>query len=380
MGEFMVPCLHRLMIRRHYQFMPKYIKILLEDIGLWRQGWGNYIERKFKRWGTAFETQKNVIVDILMARRGTYQRPFLMVSLVMLLLTGVVGAPAIANAYPGGLPNQLNDFTPSSAVATNLDFTDYGIQTQVSQKPRDQVITYKAEKGDTLSTIADKFGVSTDTIRWENDLTSDDISIGQSLKIPPVSGIVHTVEAGETIQSIAKKYKTDPQKIVNFPFNDFADLDTFALNVGQTLIIPDGVQPQAPAIIFAPPSFATAPLGTGKLLWPTNGVITQYPIWYHMAFDIANPSLPAVMAADNGIVISVGWDRYGYGNHVIIDHGAGLSTLYAHLTEYYVKVGDHVSRGQVIAKMGSTGRSTGPHLHFETRINNVPVNPTQFFQ
>lgn len=359
--------------------MPKQIKILWEDINLWRQGWANYIERRLKRFGGGFESQKNIVVDILMARRGTYQRPFLTISLFILLLTGVVSAPVIANAYPGGLPNQLASFTPSSAVATNLDFSDYGIQTQVSEKPRDQVITYKAVKGDTISTIADKFGISADTIRWENDLSSDDVSIGQELKIPPVSGIVHKVTEGETIQSIAKKYKTDPQKIVNFPFNDFADLESFSLSVGQTLIIPDGVQPQAPAIAYTAPSF-TAPMGTGRLLWPTSGIITQYPVWYHMAFDIANPAAPGVMAADNGVVVFTGWDRYGYGNNVIIDHGGGLSTLYAHLTEYYVKVGDRVSRGQVIAKMGSTGRSTGMHLHFETRMNNTPINPSQFFK
>ncbi len=125
--------------------MPKYLTILWEDITLWREGWAHYIERKLRRWGTVFESQKDIIVDILMARRGTYQRPFLMISLAILLLTGVVSAPAIASAYPGGLPSQLASFTPSSAVATNLDFADYGIQTQVSQKPRDQVITYKGK-------------------------------------------------------------------------------------------------------------------------------------------------------------------------------------------------------------------------------------------
>lgn len=360
--------------------MPKYFKLLFEDIRLWRQGWFNYIEHKLRRSGSSFETQKNIVVDILMARRGTYQRPFLMISLGILLLTGAVSAPAIAEGYTSTLPSQLSAFTPSSAVATNLDFSDYSIQTQVSEKPRDQVISYNAVKGDTLSTIADKFGVSTDTIRWENNLTSDDVAVGQELKIPPVTGLVITVQEGETIQSIAKKYKTDAQKIVNFPFNDFADLETFSLNVGQTLVVPDGVQPQAPAIVFTAPSFATSPMASGRLLWPTNGVITQYPIWYHMVFDIANPSAPPILAAADGVVIYTGWDTYGYGNHVIIDHGGGLSTLYGHMTQYYVKVGDRVTRGQVIGKMGSTGRSTGTHLHFETRINNVPVNPTQFFQ
>ena len=358
--------------------MKKYLRNLWEDITLWREGWYNYLERKLRRWGVVFEAQKDIIVDILMARRGTYQRPFLTVSLGILLLAGVISAPVIASSY-SGVPN-LTDFTPSSAVATSLDFEEYGIQTQVSQKPRDQVILYTVEKGDTLGSVAEKFGVSIHTIRWLNNLKGDDLSVSDTLKIPPVTGIVHKVTEGETVQSIAKKYKTDSQKIVNFPFNDFADLDTFALSVGQTLIVPDGVQPQARAIAFVPPSFVSAPMGTGRLVWPTNGFISQYPIWYHMAFDIANPAAPGIMAADSGIVVLAEYSRYGYGNHVIVDHGGGLSTLYGHLTESYVKVGDRVSRGQVIAKMGSTGRSTGTHLHFETRVNSVPVNPGQFFK
>ncbi len=360
--------------------MRKYLQNLLEDIDLWQEGWFHYTERKLKRWGTDFETQKNVIVDILMARRGTYQRPFLTLSLGILLVAGVMSAPIIANAYPGGMNNQLAQFTPSSAVATSLDFSDYGIQTQVSQKPRDQVINYTVEKGDSLSTVAEKFGISTDTIRWANSLKTDDLAIGDTLKIPPVTGIVYKVQEGDTVKSIAKKYKTDAQKIVNFPFNDFADLESFALNVGQTLIVPDGVPPAAPAIAFAAPSFLTTPMGTGRFLWPTSGAITQYPIWYHMAFDIANPSGPGVMAADNGIVVSSEYSRFGYGNNILIDHGGGISTLYGHLQEYYVKAGDHVARGQVIGRMGSSGRSTGTHLHFEARTNGSAVSPAQFLR
>jgi len=357
-----------------------YFRNLFDDMRLWRQGWINYIEHKVGRWARVFEAQKDVVVDILMARRGTYQRPFLHLSLGMLLLAGVTSAPILASSYPGGLPNELAEFTPASAVATSLDFTEYGIQTQISQKPRDQVITYAAESGDTLAKIADKFGVSVDTIKWSNDLKRDSLSVGQELKIPPVTGIVHKVREGETVQSIAKKYKTESQKIVNFPFNDFTDLDTFALATGQTLIVPDGVQPEAAAIAIRPPAFSVTPLGTGRLLWPVTGLITQNPVWYHNAFDIANPSLPGIMVADSGVVVGVEYLRYGYGQHILVDHGGGLSTLYAHLSEIYVKPGDRVSRGQIIGRMGSTGRSTGSHLHFETRVNGSPVNPSQFFK
>jgi murein DD-endopeptidase MepM/ murein hydrolase activator NlpD len=359
--------------------MNKYFRLLGDDIINWKDGWHHYIERRLRRFAVRFETQKDVVVDILMARRGTYQRPFLHLSLGILLVAGVTGAPIIANAYPGGVSSQLSDYTPSSAVISSLDLTDYGVQTQFSEKPRDKVETYIVKEGDTLARVADKYGVSIDTIKWASDMKGDSLSIGQYIQIPPVTGIVHKVAEGETVQSIAKKYKTDAQKIVNFPFNDFTDLDTFSLQVGQLVVVPDGVQITAPPIIFTmPPQMAFS--GTGKLVWPTNGLITQYPIWYHLAYDIANPSLPGVMAADDGVAVIPPFMRYGYGNHIIVDHGGGFSTLYGHLSEIYVKTGDHVARGQVIGRMGSTGRSTGTHLHFETRINGTPVNPSAYFK
>lgn len=358
--------------------MRRFLNNLVSDISDWGRGWYFYLERKAKRFGARFETNKDVIVDILMARRGTYQRPFLHFSLAVLLIAGVASAPILASSYPGGIPAGIEAFTPPSAVLSSLDLTEYSIQTQVSQKPRDQVVVYPVEKGDTLAKIAEKFGVSIETIKWANNLKRDSLSIGQELKIPPVTGVVHKVREGETVYSLAKKYKTDAQKIVNFPFNDFADLDTFALNVGQTLVIPDGVMPEAPAIIVpVPPVFAG---GTGQLLWPAGGIVTQNPVWYHMALDIANPAAPGVAAGESGVVTLVEYLRYGYGQYVIVDHGGGLSTLYAHMADIYVKPGDKVARGQIIGKMGSTGRSTGTHLHFEVRKNGVAVNPRSFLK
>lgn len=359
--------------------MKRILGEFLDDLLLWGIGWRLYLEKKVRRFGITFERTKEVVVDILMARRGSYQRPFLHFSLGVLFTVGVVSAPILANSYPGTYAGNLEEITSPSAVATSLDDpAGYGIQTTISEKPRDQVITYQVASGDTLSTIAQKFGVSVDTIKWANDLKRDSLSIGQELKIPPVTGVVHKVREGETVQSIAKKYKTDAQKIVNFPFNDFADLDTFALNVGQTLIVPDGVQPEAPAIARPlPPVFAG---GSGQLLWPVAGIITQYPVWYHNALDIANSAAPGIAAAEGGVVADVQYLRYGYGHHVLLSHGGELSTLYAHLSEVYVQPGDRVARGQIIGKMGSTGRSTGTHLHFEVRKNGVIVNPLPFLK
>lgn len=361
--------------------MRKRFQLLIDDLGLWSRGWYHYVSRKAKRFGMWFETNKDVIVDILMARRGGYQRPFLHFSVSVLVVAAIIAAPVLASAYPGSQVRALADFTPPSAVVTSLDLTEYGVQTQISEKPRDQIISYHVQNGDTLSTIAQKFGVSVDSIKWANDLKRDSLKIEQELKIPPVTGIVHKVREGETVYSIAKKYKAEAQNIVNFPFNDFADLDTFALSVGQTLVVPDGVMPEAAPI--APRPFAAGPLtagGSGQFGWPSVGVISQYPVWYHMAFDIANPSSPPITAAGDGKVIAVQYLNYGYGRHAIIDNGDGLSTLYAHLSEIYVKVGDSVSRGQVIGKMGSTGRSTGTHLHFEVRKNGTPVNPKSYLK
>lgn len=360
--------------------MKRILTLFIADVIDWANGWINFLEHKVRRFGHRFERQKTFVVDILMARRGSYQRPFLHFSLGVLFMVGVVAAPILADSYPGAIADTLSTFTPPSAVLTSLDPSEYGVETKKSEKPRDQVVTYAVQSGDTLGKIAGQFGVSIDTIKWANDLHRDGLTIGQELKIPPVTGIVHKVKEGDTVYTIAKKYKTDAQKIVNFPFNDFADPDTFALDVGQILIVPDGVQPEAPAIfapVSPPPIYAG---GTGQLLWPTTGIVTQYPVWYHMAFDIANPSAPGVMAANDGVVIFAGYQRFGYGNHVIISHGGVLSTLYGHLTEFYVNVGDHVARGQVIGKMGSTGRSTGTHLHFEVRVNGTPVDPRMYLK
>jgi murein DD-endopeptidase MepM/ murein hydrolase activator NlpD len=263
------------------------------------------------------------------------------------------------------------------------DINSLPFETTISQKPRDKVIEYPVEGGDTLASIAKKFDVSVDTIKWANDLKTETIKPGQALKIPPVTGIVHKVEAGDSIYSIAKKYGVDAQAIVNFPFNDFADLDTFSLTVGQMLIVPNGAPPQVkPAIpyyanqLYQPPAGSLG--GSGSFIWPTQGIITQYPIWYHMAFDIANNALPPVWASDAGTVVAAGWDATGYGNRIIIDHNNGYQTLYGHLSQIGVAVGQAVSRGQTIGRMGSTGRSTGPHLHFEVRQGGRQLNPAAF--
>lgn len=327
-----------------------------------------------------------------MQKRGAAQKPIWHGSMVGLASVGILtsgifgGQTLISATYPGiGGPDPrfVDSFEPHpyGPVLEGAQET----HTDISQKPRSEIIEYKVESGDTLSGVAKKFGISSDTIKWANDLNNvNQIKPGQTLKILPVSGVSHTVKSGDTLESVAKRYSAEAQAIVDFPFNDIPD--DFKLRIGQLLIIPDGQPPEVKTpvrprqqpqyIAQGPSSPAFEALGGARFVWPATGGISQYFAWYHPAIDIPNRSAPPIAASDGGTVVVAGWpDNYGYGNRVVVDHGNGYKTLYAHLSNIYVSVGQSVSRGQVIGQMGSTGRSTGIHLHFEIHYRGVPVNP-----
>jgi len=346
-----------------------------------------YFKSRVLSFGANFERIKDLIVSFLIVKRGKYSQSFLNTSFFLLVATTIIAGPVIAENNPF-IATYLAQNQSNSTSVLGTDVTSLPVETSFSIKPRDKVKDYPVEGGDTLATIAKKFDVSVDTIKWANDLKDDTIKPGQVLKIPPVTGIVHKVEAGDSIYSIAKKYNVDAQAIVNFPFNDFADSDNFTLASGQTIVVPNGTPPQEkpaparqlfgqqPRQQFAPPAGTTS--GSGYFIWPTQGLITQYPIWYHMAYDIANNALPPVWASDAGTVVAAGWDFTGYGNRVLIDHNNGYQSLYAHLSVINVSVGQAVGRGQTVGRMGSTGRSTGPHLHFEIHSGGRMLNPAAF--
>ena len=257
-----------------------------------------------------------------------------------------------------------------------------GAETMISNLPKGEMTEYRVREGDTVSSIAVKFGITIDTIVWENGLRSAEaIKAKQILRILPVTGIRHIVRRGETVYSIAKRYQVDAQNIVDYPFNSFTDDEVFALATGQELVIPEGIKPNE-VIVDTQRHLArtVAPIpgvvGEGNFIWPTSGQISQRFSWYHRAVDIANPKTPEVLAAQGGTVISAGWGG-GYGNYIIIDHGNGYQTVYGHLKNgsLAVKAGDRVRQGQKIGIMGSTGRSTGPHLHFEIRTGGGNRDP-----
>jgi len=323
-----------------------------------------------------FETSKSAFSSLLYRQRGRWSQPFAHFWLTLFLFLGIVFTPKIEE----GLKNQEFEwdvYSPSSALASYaVDGTD--IVTIESSHLRGEIVEYVVRKGDTVSSIANKFGVSIDTIIWANNIKSvTSIKPGDRLSIPPVTGVVHKVQRGETVYSVAKKYQANPQAIVDFPFNTFANDETFALAVGQTLIVPDGIPPKATP--SAPRKLAVTTAvsggGTGLFIWPTSGRITQRYSWYHRAIDIADSSAPTIIASAAGKVIKVIHGRYGYGNHVVVDHGDGYQTLYAHMSQIYVSLGQNLSAGQAIGQMGSTGKSTGIHLHFEIIKGGVKLDP-----
>lgn len=350
-----------------------------------------YSKRKLVFFAGEFENLKNFIVDVLMYRRGIRQKIIWHASMVSLALIGVLtsgifgGTSLVSSTYPGvGGPDPrfVDSFEPfpNGLILEQSQDT----HTELSVKPRSETIEYKVTEGETLSGIAKKYGISVDTIKWANKLEDvDTVKPGDMLKILPWTGVEIIVKSGDTLESLAKKYQSDAQAIVDFPFNDVPD--DFSLKTGQKLIIPDG---QPPEVKAAPkprvqPRFLSqgpsSPMFSGPngsvFVWPTQGIITQYFAWYHPGVDIANNAAPAIYASDGGVVIASGWDPTGYGNKVVINHANGFNTLYAHLSNIYVTLGQSVSRGQVIGQMGSTGRSTGTHLHFEIHYKGPALNP-----
>jgi len=314
---------------------------------------------------------KNVVAKLMYRQRGRFSQSFVNLSMAVIFFVAILFSGKVEDIINRN-GNNANSGSGYLILATE---GGSGAQTLISDLPKGEVTEYRVEEGDTVSSIAQKFGVSIDTIVWENSLKSvDSIKPKQILRILPVTGVRYKVSRGETVYSIAKKLQVDPQNMIDYPFNTFTNDETFALTAGQELIVPDGIKPQEIIIDTARYVAKTvAPIpgvkGEGNFIWPTTGHISQKYYWYHPAVDIASRDNPPIVAAQSGTVITAGWNGGGYGNYVIIDHGNGYQTLYGHMlnNSMLVKAGDRVTQGQKLGIMGSTGRSTGTHLHFEIR-------------
>jgi murein DD-endopeptidase MepM/ murein hydrolase activator NlpD len=252
-----------------------------------------------------------------------------------------------------------------------------------------------------MSSIAHQFGVNVGTILWNNKLTEHEyIRPGDALRIPPVSGIIATIKSGDTISKLAKRYGAEAQEIMAFNNLD----EETKLTAGTDLVIPGGRPPEleqtrtrivintkptpssgASAIrnvnVPKPADLDTKALPTTRLLWPTSGrVVTQYYGWKHTGIDIDGDYSSPIYASADGIVEKAGWNSGGYGLMILINHPGGVVTRYAHASKMFVKAGDTVKKGQVIAMVGTTGRSTGTHLHYEVYVKDKRTNPLGYIR
>ncbi len=291
----------------------------------------------------------------------------------------------------------LRHFVPISTTIS-------GDETDGAVAPRGP-ITYTVQSGDTLFGIAAAYGLMPETVLWSNynELRDnpDLLSVGMQLLIPPSDGLIAVVEEGDTIDGIARRFKVPPEVIVQQPTNGLSDINQI-LQVGQELFVPGG---QRETVVWQVPTpvevsrnavtgvrvyrvgrcgeVAIPPLGTGAFIYPANRHYLSgynFSAW-HAGLDFAGRTGEPIYASDSGTVIYAGYSvnkagvPVGYGQYVVLDHGNGYQTLYAHASQLYVTCGQQVLQGSVIAGIGSIGRSTGPHLHFEIRAGGSAINP-----
>ncbi len=289
--------------------------------------------------------------------------------------------------------------TTETGVDVGLNYDQSGVITPIvlpAGNAKERVMISKPEKyvvqdGDTISEIAANYGIGINTILWANNMTARSLlRVGQELTILPVDGVLHTVKKNETVSAIAKQFGTSVDKIM--AANRVTDVSQ--IQIGENLIIPDGKPPAPPAFrlpsrfgsvkdVFYPPSEAPRSrfIDGTQLAWPTDQHhINQYFHYGHPGVDINGNPDNVVYAADDGIVTYAGWNSGGYGNMTLIDSGNGIITRYGHQSKFFVRVGDQVKKGQSIGMIGSTGHSTGPHLHFEIYLGGVRRNPLEFYK
>ena len=298
---------------------------------------------------------------------------------------------------PVQVENVLQVALPQLQITATLDSLDRSLNpyTIAPTRSRKEVVEYVVQKGDSVFGIASKFNIKPETILWANYKTLQDdphsITIGDSLVIPPIDGVYYVWEEGDTIESIASNFKVEPIAILQWPGNKL-DITNPVIEPGAEIVIPGGWrefrQWVVPTIWRANagasrgiPGGCEVPaggaVGSGFFSWPAaNQYLSGNDYWSgHLAIDIAAGTGASVYAADSGVVVYAAPIGGGYGNMVMIDHGNTFHSLYAHLSQINVSCGQSVSQGQVIGYAGSSGNSTGPHLHFEIRQMGGFINP-----
>ncbi len=291
----------------------------------------------------------------------------------------------------------------SSPTASGITRTA-SMDTEIPTRPRVDVITHTVEQGDSIFSIADLYNLKPETILWGNfEILEDNphlLKAGQQLNILPTNGTYYQWHDGDNLGQVAGFFKVDPQVIIEYPGNRFDLTDENPeVEDGQWLIIPDGKRAikdwGPPAITRNNPASAAyygaghcgavyeGAIGTYTFVWPTTSRQISgygYDPSVHPAIDIGGSEGNAIFAIDSGVVVYAGWSDYGYGYLIVIDHGTGWQSAYAHLSAVGVSCGQSVFQGTMIGALGNTGNSSGAHLHFEMIYNGVKVNPLNFVQ
>jgi len=322
------------------------------------------------------------------------------------------GKPAMASHSESiALPAEVDNRRILPAYAGVTEFNGISrvndLHTDIPSQSRFEIQVYTVEKGDSLFSIAAKFGLEPTTILWGNSDTlmdnPDNIQPGEKIKILPVNGVLYQWHAGDGLNGVSEYFNVTPEDIINWPGNGLnketiGDYAKPNIPVGKELVVPGGRREfsswMAPTIRRDNPASArilgaghcdpvtTGPIGNGVFYWPTterriSGYEYNPPI--HWGIDIGGELGNPIYAMEAGVVVYAGWNDWGYGNLVIIDHGDGWQSLYGHLSQVLVSCGDYITQGgQLIGYMGSTGKSSGPHLHFEISLNGDRMNPHRY--
>lgn len=296
------------------------------------------------------------------------------------------------NEAPVNIPEFQVDFAPASLTRLANPYT------VIPERERETIIIYTVEAGDSVFSIAKKHNIKPETVLWANEEILQDnpneLSIGQKLRIPAVDGVIYKWRSNDTIEAVARKFKASPEAILTWPDNNL-DLVDPKIEKGTLVMIPGGSRELRSWVVptmwranaganrsistQCDTSGATA-FGTGTFVWPTSSrLISGNNYWSgHLGLDIGAAMGAPVYATDSGVVVYAGGIDGGYGLMVMIDHGNGFHSLYAHLSSILTRCGANVAQGQTIAMSGSSGNSTGPHLHFELRYMGAFVNPFDY--